>query len=72
MMYHSLVDGMWYLVHTKLDITFIVGYVSMSMEKPILYSKRSNNVNRLTGYSDSDRGEMWMRGRTPRGSFLPQ
>ena len=34
MMYHSLVDGMWYLVHTKLDITFIVGYVSMSMEKP--------------------------------------
>ena len=33
-LYRSIVDGLRYLVHTRLDITFVVGYVSRFMEDP--------------------------------------
>ena len=32
--YRSIVDGLRYLVHTRPDITFAVGYVSRFMEDP--------------------------------------
>ena len=73
---------MRYLVHTRLDISFVVGYVSRFMEKPrqehlaavkhllcyivgtvdygIVYHKFTKG-NKLTGYSDSDLGEMWIK-----------
>ena len=33
-LYWSIVDGLRYLVHTRLDITFVVSYVSRFMEDP--------------------------------------
>ena len=33
-LYRSIVDGLRYLVHTRPDITFVVGYVSRFMEDP--------------------------------------
>ena len=33
-LYQSIVGGMHYLVHTRLDIAFTVGYVSRFMEDP--------------------------------------
>ena len=33
-LYRSIVDGLRYLVHTRPDIAFVVGYVSRFMEDP--------------------------------------
>ena len=33
-LYWSIVDGLRYLVHTRLDITFVVSYVNRFMEDP--------------------------------------
>ncbi|XP_066384810.1 secreted RxLR effector protein 161-like [Miscanthus floridulus] len=33
-LYRSIVSGLRYLVHTRADITFVVGYVSRFMEDP--------------------------------------
>ena len=33
-LYQSIVGGLRYLVHTRMDIAFIVGYVSHFMEDP--------------------------------------
>ena len=33
-LYQSIVDGLRYLVHTRPDIAFTVGYVSRFMEDP--------------------------------------
>ena len=33
-LYRSIVDGLRYLVHTRADIVFAVGYVSRFMEDP--------------------------------------
>ena len=33
-LYRSIIDGLRYLVHTRLDIVFAVGYVSRFMEDP--------------------------------------
>ena len=33
-LYRSIVDGLRYLVHIRLDIVFTVGYVSHFMEDP--------------------------------------
>ena len=33
-LYQSIVDGLRYLVHTRPDITFVVGYVSRFMDDP--------------------------------------
>ena len=33
-LYRSIIDGLRYLVHTRLDIAFVVGYVSRFMEDP--------------------------------------
>jgi hypothetical protein len=32
--YWGLIGCLWYLVHTRLDIAFVVSYVSQFMEKP--------------------------------------
>src|SRR5436190_6275329 len=34
MAYRSLVGSLWYLVHTRLDLAYLVGYVSRFMETP--------------------------------------
>ena len=34
-LYRSIIDGLCYLVHTRSDIAFPVGYVSRFMEDPL-------------------------------------
>ena len=34
-LYQSIVSGLCYLVHTRSDIAFVVGYVSRFIEDPI-------------------------------------
>ena len=33
-LYRSIIDGLCYLVHTRPDIAFVVGYVNRFMEDP--------------------------------------
>ncbi|XP_066365158.1 secreted RxLR effector protein 161-like [Miscanthus floridulus] len=46
--YRGLVSCLWYLVHTRPDITFVVGYVSHFMEHPTV--EHLNAVKRILRY----------------------
>jgi hypothetical protein len=46
--YHGLIGCLWYLVHTRLDIAFGIGYVSRFMERPTM--EHLNVVTRVVRY----------------------
>ena len=64
-LYRSIVGGMRYLVHTRPDIAFVVGYVSRFMKDPredhwamvnqgIVFLKIGGSGQQLTVFSDAD------------------
>jgi hypothetical protein len=55
--YVTMVGSLRYLVHTRPDLAFAVGYVSRFMERPLdygLHYKRAPGMARFIGYCDSD------------------
>jgi hypothetical protein len=56
MHYRQLIGSLWYLVHTRPNMVFTVGYVSRFMERPMV--ERLQAVKRVLRYVARCRVEM--------------
>jgi hypothetical protein len=79
--YKSLVGSLRYLVHTRPDLAFAVGYVSRFMEDPheehlpsvkhaTEYTRMKENQTVLLGFSDSDLADVDSRKSNSRIMFF--